>query len=180
MISRSFRGESQNLENDTIVHGVLVNVHGTGVLLMGAAGIGKSACALELVTRGHRLVADDVVVAKRLVSGTVIGSAPQEFAGILAVRSLGAFDVRQLFYNDAYAAESSIDAVIELRDRSAFGASDPFAAWNDEHIIAGVPIPRLILAAGGESIATLIETAARLVQNPHAVRTAASFNPDRQ
>ena len=172
-------GESQNSENETIVHGVLVNVHGAGVLLMGAAGIGKSACALELVTRGHRLVADDVVVAKRLIGGTVMGSAPEEFAGILAVRSLGAFDVRQLFSNEAYAAESSIDACIELRDRLTLGPFDPFAALNEDHIVAGVPLPRLILAAGGEGAATLIETAARLVQNPEAVRTAASFTIDR-
>jgi HPr kinase/phosphorylase len=178
MTSSSSGERSQNSDNEIIVHGVLVNVHGTGVLLIGAAGIGKSACALELVTRGHKLVADDVIVAKRQVSGTVIGSAPEAFAGILAVRALGAFDVRQLFYRDAYAAESSIDACIELRDPGTFGPFDPFAAWNDDHIVAGVPIPRLVLPAGGEGVATLIETAARLVQNPEAVRTAASFTVD--
>ena len=178
MTSSPRHGESQNSENETIVHGVLVNVHGAGVLLTGAAGIGKSACALELVTRGHRLVADDVVVAKRLSGGTVMGSAPEEFAGVLAVRSLGAFDIRQLFYKDAYAAECSIDACIELRDRGTLKPADPFAAWNDDHVVAGVPIPRLILAAGGDGLVTLIETVARLVQNPKAIRTASSFAVD--
>ncbi|MGD2063645.1 MAG: hypothetical protein PVF51_08705 [Nitrospirota bacterium] len=99
----------------TQVHGVLVAVHGIGLLLRGPSGTGKSGCALELIRRGHRLVADDVVeVHGDPVNQRLVGAPPATIAGRLEVQDVGIIEVKPLFGAAALAASHPIDAVVEL------------------------------------------------------------------
>lgn len=98
------------------VHGVLVDCYGEGLLIMGESGIGKSEAALELVRRGHRLVADDVVEIRRVNEWTLIGSAPEITQYFLEVRGIGIIDVKTLFGVESIKAKQNIDIVIKLED----------------------------------------------------------------
>src|SRR3990172_11422851 len=92
-------------------HGALVEVQGVGILLLGPSGIGKSECALELVVRGHRLVADDVVVIKKLSDGRLLGGGPAMIRYLMEVRGLGIVNVRDLFGISAIKAKKTLDMV---------------------------------------------------------------------
>ncbi|MDR2898757.1 MAG: HPr(Ser) kinase/phosphatase [Clostridiales bacterium] len=96
------------------LHGVLVDIYGEGVLLMGDSGIGKSEAALELIKRGHRLVADDAVEVKRVSAQTLIGSCPELIKYFIELRGIGIIDVRQMFGVEAIKATQNIDLVIKL------------------------------------------------------------------
>lgn len=141
------------------LHGVLVRVLDTGVLLIGESGIGKSECALDLVTRGHQLVADDVVEIS-VIADRLYGRAPALTFELLEIRGLGIINVRELFGEDAITVESKIDVCVELQK------------WTDverignvvyEHHIRDRTIPKFVLpVSSGRNLATLVETAARL------------------
>lgn len=96
------------------MHGVLVDIYGEGVLIMGESGIGKSESALELIKRGHRLVADDAVEIKRASSETLIGSCPEVLRHLIELRGIGIIDVMQMFGVQSVKATQSIDLVIKL------------------------------------------------------------------
>ncbi len=96
------------------IHGVLVDIYGEGVLIMGESGIGKSETALELIQRGHRLVADDVVEIKRASQQTLIGSCPEVIRYLIELRGIGIIDVRQLFGVQSIKMTQSVDLVIKL------------------------------------------------------------------
>ena len=98
------------------VHGVLVDIFGEGVLIMGESGIGKSEAALELVHRGHRLVSDDVVVIRKVSDKTLVGSAPEVTRHLIELRGIGIIDVRMLYGVEHVKASSAIDLVIRLED----------------------------------------------------------------
>ena len=98
------------------VHGVLVDIFGEGVLIMGESGIGKSEAALELVHRGHRLVSDDVVEIRRVSDVTLVGSAPELTRHLIELRGIGIIDVKTLYGVEHVKATSSIDLVIRLED----------------------------------------------------------------
>ncbi len=98
------------------VHGVLVDVYGEGLLIMGESGIGKSEAALELVRRGHRLVADDVVEIRRINEKTLIGSAPAITQYFLEVRGIGIIDVKNLFGVESIKSKQNVDIVIKLEE----------------------------------------------------------------
>ncbi len=98
----------------TLVHGVLMDVFGIGLLIMGTAGVGKSECGLELIERGHRLVADDVVVAKRLGKGIIVGAAASNVQHHMEVRGLGIVDVELLFGAGSVREEKRIDLIVNL------------------------------------------------------------------
>ena len=98
------------------VHGVLVDIFGEGVLIMGESGIGKSEAALELVHRGHRLVSDDVVVLRKVSDVTLVGSAPELTQHFIELRGIGIIDVKTLYGVEHVKATSSIDLVIRLED----------------------------------------------------------------
>ena len=104
-----------DLSDSASVHGVLVSVFGSGVLILGRSGIGKSACALELLDRGHTLIADDAVDLESADS-TLIGNAPPALFGSLEVRGLGIVDVRQMFGEASALDRCEIDLCIEFRD----------------------------------------------------------------
>ncbi len=98
------------------IHGVLVDVMGEGILIMGESGIGKSEAALELVKRGHRLVSDDVVEISRVSEATLVGSAPDITRHFIELRGIGIIDVKTLFGVQSVENTKSIDLVIQLED----------------------------------------------------------------
>lgn len=98
------------------VHGVLVDVYGEGLLIMGESGIGKSEAALELIKRGHRLVSDDVVEIKRVSDITLIGTAPNITRHFIELRGIGILDVKNLFGVESVKNTQSIDLVIKLEE----------------------------------------------------------------
>lgn len=98
------------------VHGVLVDVYGEGVLITGESGIGKSEAAIELVRRGHRLVADDVVEIRKVSEETLIGSAPEITKHLIEVRGIGIIDVKALYGASSVRETQSIDVVVRLED----------------------------------------------------------------
>ena len=100
----------------TTVHGTLVDVHGIGILFTGRSGIGKSEIALDLVERGHRLVADDVVVISRKAAGVVIGSGSEMLQHHMEIRGLGIIDVRSLFGIHAIRAQKRIEVEVHLEE----------------------------------------------------------------
>jgi HPr kinase/phosphorylase len=98
----------------TTMHGVLVDIYGEGVLITGESGIGKSETALELIKRGHRLVADDAVEIKRVSQQTLIGSCPENIRYFLELRGIGIIDIRQMFGVQAVMATQTLNLVIKL------------------------------------------------------------------
>ena len=99
-----------------VIHGVLVDVYGTGVLIIGESGIGKSEAALELLKRGHRLVTDDAVEIRKVSDETLIGSAPGVTKYFIELRGIGIIDVKTLFGVESVKEEQQIDMVIKLED----------------------------------------------------------------
>lgn len=96
------------------IHGGLIDIYGEGILIMGESGIGKSETALELVKRGHRLVADDAVEVKRVSQQTLIGSCPEVIRYFIELRGIGIIDIRQMFGVESIKATQTIDLVIKL------------------------------------------------------------------
>lgn len=98
------------------IHGVLVDVYGEGLLIMGESGIGKSEAALELIRRGHRLVSDDVVEIRRINEHTLVGTAPDITRYFIELRGVGIIDVKTLFGVECVKEKQNIDLVIKLED----------------------------------------------------------------
>ena len=143
------------------VHGVLVDVHGLGILLTGASGIGKSECALFLVERGHRFVADDAVDLVRM-GDAVIGSAPAPLRHHLEIRGLGVLNVRDLFGATAVRESVSIDLIAELARFDAADDDDRLGLEDRRREMLGVAIPTLrIPVREGRDMGVLLEVAAR-------------------
>ncbi len=151
------------------VHGVLAQVFDAGVLLIGESRTGKSECALELISRGHRLCADDAV--DLFARGDVlIGKAPDLTRNLLEIRGLGIVNVREVFGLQAACDETTVDICVELR-RSV--ETSPLETAMRSHEIAGVVIPKYVLPASSSgNHATLVETAVRLHRNERSSRTA--------
>jgi HPr kinase/phosphorylase len=143
-----------------IVHGDLVEACGIGALIIGQSGIGKSEAALDLVTRGHRLVADDVVVVRRISPGVLRGRANRDLTHHMEIRGLGIIDVAALFGTLATREEHDIDLVVELCEWT--GDSDRLGLSGATWSILEVTLPLVrIPVRPGRSLALLIETAVR-------------------
>jgi HPr kinase/phosphorylase len=143
-------------------HGVLLDVHGIGTLLLGPSGIGKSECALFLVERGHRLVADDQVVLSLRPSEQIVGRAPPLLRNHLELRGIGIINVRDLFGANAVRAEKTLQLVVEL---CPWDPEEPFdrLGLDDTTLeILGISIPMLrIPVRPGRNMAVILEVAAR-------------------
>ena len=142
-------------------HGVLVEVYGEGVLLSGESGIGKSETAIELVKRGHRLIADDAVEIRRNPSGGLVGTAPELIRHYIELRGIGVVDVRRLFGMSAVKFDSAIDMMIQMELWKDGKIYDRLGA--DEHFISllDVSIPTLTIPVRpGRNLAVVIEVAA--------------------
>ncbi len=144
------------------IHGALVDVGGVGVLLQGPSGVGKSECALELISRGHRLVADDVVEIRTPSEGRVIGSAPQRIRHYMEIRGLGIIFVPDLFGADGVTDSSTIDLVCRLERWREGVEYERIGLDRVYEKVGGVDLPCLTLPARpGGSMATIVEVAAR-------------------
>jgi HPr kinase/phosphorylase len=148
--------------NEIHVHGVLVDILGVGVLIIGPSGIGKSECALELVVRGHRLVADDVVVIKKLSSGKLVGSGAEMIRYLVEVRGLGIINVRDLFGVSSIKLRKTIEIVVELVNWDEKEDYDRLGLDEVTYDIGGVKLPYMRMpVTPGRNIAIIVEVAAR-------------------
>jgi len=143
-------------------HGVLMDVHGIGTLLLGPSGIGKSECALFLVERGHRFVADDQVILSLLPSEQILGRAPALLRNHLEVRGIGIINVRDLFGANAVRSEKTVQLVVEICPWSDDEPFERLGLDDSTMEILGVPIPMLrIPVRPGRNMAVILEVAAR-------------------
>ena len=144
------------------LHGVLMELYGIGVLLLGESGIGKSECALDLITRGHRLISDDTVLVKR-VGEKLEGISPEIIQGHLEIRGLGIINVKDLFGISAVGNNKQIDLCIHLQAWNKVDEIDRLGADTYTEDIFGVQVPMVILPISpGRNTSTLVETAVRV------------------
>ena len=144
------------------LHGALLDVFGVGVLLLGPSGIGKSECALALITRGHRLVADDVVEIEPGEGGAPVGRAPERIRHHMEIRGLGILYIPDLFGRERVAESAPVDLVCELERWREGGGYERLGLERACIELCGVQMPRLVLPARpGGSMATVVEVAAR-------------------
>lgn len=143
------------------IHGVLVDVYGEGVLIIGESGIGKSEAAIELIKRGHRLVADDRVEIKKISDQTLLGSAPEIIKHFIELRGIGIIDCKMLFGVESVKEEQTIDLVIKLEewDRSQeydrLGLEEEYIEILENKVIChSIPI------RPGRNLAIIVESAA--------------------
>lgn len=142
-------------------HGVLVEVYGEGVLLLGESGVGKSETAIELVKRGHRLIADDAVELKKVSAKSIVGSAPEIIRHFIELRGIGVVDVRRIFGMGSVKLTEKIDLVINLELWKDGKQYDRFGAETNYTNILGIDIPCLTVPVKpGRNLAVIIEVAA--------------------
>ena len=142
-------------------HGVLVEVFGEGVLILGESGIGKSETAIALVERGHRLIADDAVEIKRVSAKALVGSAPSLIKHYVELRGIGIIDVRRLYGMGAVKDTEKIDLVIHLEQWVEGKMYDRFGLDDQTYNILGIDIPSITVPVRpGRSIPIILEIAA--------------------
>lgn len=142
-------------------HGVLVEVHGEGVLILGESGVGKSETAVELVKRGHRFVADDAVEIKRVSDITLIGTAPEIIRHFIEIRGIGIVDIRRLFGMGAVKETEKIDMVINLEPWRDGHPYDRLGLTEEKTNILGIDIPSVTIPVRpGRNLAIIVEIAA--------------------
>jgi len=142
-------------------HGALIDVFDVGVLLLGKSGVGKSESALELVTRGHRLVADDVVRVRE-AGGRLQGRAPERIRHYIEIRGIGLLYVPELYGEDSVLPEASVDLICRLESWREDVDYERVGIERPRETLAGVSVPALVLPVRpARNVATLIEVAAR-------------------
>ncbi len=150
------------LAERTMMHAVLMDILGLGVLIVGESGIGKSECALDLVLRGHRLVADDIVEVRRRAETILIGTCPDLTRYHMEIRGLGLINVKDLFGVASTRTSKRVELAVQL-ERWESGRQYDRLGLDDEHFtLLGLPIPLIRMpVAPGRSVANLVEVAAR-------------------
>ena len=167
MVTTRFVAQAMNYLNKclaprTTLHGVLVDVYSMGVLITGESGVGKSEAALELVRRGHQLVADDVVDVCRVAENSLIGEAPETVRHFMEIRGIGIIDIKAMYGISAVLASKSIDLVIHLEAWKDKKAYDRLGLADDFTTIMDVRVPQIVLPVRpGRNLAVVIEVAAR-------------------
>ncbi len=143
-------------------HGVLVNVFGTGMLITGTSGVGKSEAALELIKRGHQLVADDVVMIKRINESRLEGESPERVRHFMEIRGIGIINVANIYGAGAVQWRKSIDLEVHLELWQSGKEYDRLGLSDNYTDILGVKIPTLLLPIHpGRNLAVVLEAAAR-------------------
>ncbi len=161
LIAESVRWLKVQMAPMISIHGVLVDVYGQGVLIMGESGIGKSEAALELIRRGHRLVSDDVVEIRKVSDETLVGSAPEITRHFIELRGLGIVDVKTLFGVECVKDTQAIDLAIQLEDwdkeknYDRLGLEEHYVEFLGNKIVChNIPI------RPGRNLAIIVESAA--------------------
>ncbi len=163
------------LTASTSVHGVLIDVIGVGILIFGKSGIGKSELALDLVTRGHRLVADDIVDLKRKPGGSVYGSGSEIIQHHMEVRGIGIINIKDLFGVSAVRDRKKVEMVIELVDWDDRAEYDRLGIDEHTYAVLDTEVPLLVIPVRpGRNLGTIVEVAARnhllKLQGHHSAR----------
>ena len=150
------------LAPSTRMHGVLVEIYGVGVLITGNSGVGKSEAALELLKRGHRLVADDAVDIRRVSAGRLVGQAPEIVRNFMEIRGIGIINVATLFGIGSVMQSKSIDMVVHLEHWQQDKEYDRLGLTDETRKILDVDVPWLLMPIRpGRNLAVVLEVAAR-------------------
>src|SRR5262249_50849195 len=140
----------------------LMELYGVGVLLLGESGIGKSECALDLITHGHRLISDDTVVVKR-IGDKLEGASPEIIQGHLEIRALSIINVKDIFGVSAVGNRKQIDLCIHLQAWNKVDEIERLGAEVEYEDIFGARVPKVVLPISpGRNTSTLVETAVRV------------------
>jgi HPr kinase/phosphorylase len=151
-----------SLAERTIIHAVLMDVLGLGVLIVGESGIGKSECALDLIVRGHRLVADDTVELRRRQETILIGTCPELTRHHMELRGLGVINIKELFGIASTRSSKRVELVVQLERWDPTREYERLGLDDDFYDILGLRVPLLRMpVAPGRNIAILVEVAAR-------------------
>ena len=159
-------------------HGVLIEVYGEGILLLGDSGVGKSETAIELIKRGHRLIADDAVEIKRVSANTLVGRAPDIIRHYVELRGIGIVDVRRLFGMGSVKETEKIDLVINLEPWQNGKMYDRLGLDEESTDILGIKVPSIVIPVSpGRNLSVVIEVAAmNNRQKRMGYNTAEEFN----
>ena len=161
LIAELTRSLNVHLGARTTMHGVLMEVYGEGILLIGDSGVGKSETAIELIKRGHRLVADDAVDIKRVSAKSLVGSAPELIRYFMELRGIGIVDVRRLFGMGSVKPTEKIDLIINLENWVDGKHYDRMGTEENYTKILDISIPSLTIPVKpGRNLAVVIEVAA--------------------
>ncbi|MDA2920501.1 HPr(Ser) kinase/phosphatase [Desulfobacterota bacterium AH_259_B03_O07] len=150
------------------VHGVLIDIHRLGVLMLGKSGIGKSECALDLILRGSKLIADDVVEISQIGASNLIGSGPENIRHLMEIRGIGIINIKDLFGTTSVMDKREIDMVIELSQWDREEDYDRLGLYQKSYNIMDIELPYLVLPVSpGRNTATVVEVAVRnqLIKN---------------
>lgn len=143
------------------MHGVLVEVNGEGILILGESGVGKSETALEIVKRGHRLIADDQVEIRKVSETTLVGRAPEVIRHLIEIRGIGILDVKELYGVSSVKQQESIDFVINLELWDESKQYDRLGLKDETTEILGIKVPSVTIPVGpGRNLAIIVEAAA--------------------
>ncbi len=161
-IERITRCLEEKLAPTGMVHGVLMEIMGVGVLIIGRSGIGKSENALDLVMRGHRLVTDDIIEVKKIGALDLVGEAPEMIRNLLEIRGIGIVDIRQLFGVSAVRHRKKIELVVELLDWDSSMEYERVGLREDKYRLLGIDLPLMrIPISPGRNASAIIELACR-------------------
>ena len=152
----------ERLTESRSVHGVLVDVLGIGILIMGKSGVGKSECALDLISKGHRLVADDMVLVRKILPNNILGSSPDLIRYHMEIRGLGIINIKDIFGNTAVRVEKQVDMAVRLVAWDASHEYDRLGLDEETYQLFDVELPVITLPVSpGRNMTTIIEVAAR-------------------
>ena len=162
----------------TTIHGSLADVYGVGLLFIGRSGIGKSECVLDLVERGHRLVADDLVLVRRLGHDVLIGRGHEDQHQFMEIRGIGLVDIAALFGIRAVRQQKRIEVVVQLEDWDSNSAYERTGLDGEETKILDVPLPMVVVPLNpGKNITVISEVVAmRHLLKYSGVDSARDFN----
>ena len=142
-------------------HGVFVEVYGEGVLILGESGVGKSETAIELVKRGHRLIADDAVEIKRVSSKTLVGTAPEIIRYFVELRGIGIVDIRRIFGMGSVKSSEKVDMIVKFEQWSKDKVYDRIGLEQETTDILGIEVPTTTIPVRpGRNLAIILEIAA--------------------
>ncbi|MGE5664594.1 MAG: HPr(Ser) kinase/phosphatase [Deltaproteobacteria bacterium] len=162
LIEETVRRLALLFSQTTTIHGVLVEVLGVGVLLLGRSGIGKSECALDLIVRGHRFVADDVIHLEKRGPGTVLGRGSDLTRHHMEIRGLGILNIRDLFGPPAIIELKKIELAVQIEEWDAHKEYDRLGLEDRRTVFLDVSIPSLLIPVSpARNLATIVEVAVR-------------------
>ncbi len=146
----------------TTMHGVLLDIHRLGVLILGKSGIGKSECALDLIIRGSKLIADDVIEVRKVGSNTLIGNGPDDIKHLMEIRGIGIINIKDLFGRTSVMESREIEMIIELSRWQEKNDYERLGIDQKTYKIMDIDIPYIIIPVSpGRNISTIIEVAVR-------------------